>query len=271
MVFLVFDVCGGLCNQFYDILCGINFAVKNDIPFTFRYCTSRSKDMKRGRELTIDKLYDIECFRRFPLFKDFHTIESNLTPETTFNLQKRTSINIINKTKDIYKQVLLFNKEYVILPFFHTVYDFTKITIPLLHRIRPAEPLMRKYAEVKTKLGLVDGNYNYIHYRYEADFINHFQIKNMLSLPDIIKRVKFKDSKCSTYIACSNAQTLLKDNLDDTQILYKTEEDLCELDYEECAFVDFMIGKHSKEVYGNRRSSFSGVLNSLHQTNNFYC
>lgn len=271
MVLLIFDVCGGLCNQFYDILCGINFAMQHEIQFTFRYCSSRSKDMKRGRELEMDQLYDINCFRRFSLFKEFNEIKPNITPENTFNGNKQVCTKIINKDKDLLKQIMSFQKEFVILPFFHTVFDFNKITIHVLNRIKPSEYLMQKYIEVKTKLGLVDGKYNYIHYRYEADFITHFQIKKMLSLPDVIERVKFKDSTCTTYIACSNAQDLLKNYSGKKQILYKNEDDLKNLGYEECAFIDFMIGKYSKEVSGNIRSSFSGVLNSLHSTNNFYC
>ena len=37
------------------------------------------------------------------------------------------------------------------------------------------------------------------------------------------------------------------------------------------SFAYIAIGKYSKEVYGNRRSSFSGVLNAMHQTTNYYC
>ena len=34
---IIFDTFCGLCNQFYDIQKGINFCLKNNIKFTFRY------------------------------------------------------------------------------------------------------------------------------------------------------------------------------------------------------------------------------------------
>jgi hypothetical protein len=43
---LIFDTKGGLCNQFYDIMNGINFCLKYNIFFTFRYCSFRNEDLK---------------------------------------------------------------------------------------------------------------------------------------------------------------------------------------------------------------------------------
>ena len=48
----------------------------------------------------------------------------------------------------------------------------------LYKKLLPAPAIMQKYKEIKKLIGLQDGKYNYIHYRYEPDFINHFQIKN---------------------------------------------------------------------------------------------
>lgn len=270
---LVFDVRGGLCNQLYDILCGVNFAIQNKIPFTFRYCTSRNKTMTRETQLNMDQLYDMTYFNTLPLYKDFKSIKHTITKDNTYNITSDVCTRFIDKNNNLYTQINAFGKENVILPFFHTVYDFSKITIPVLRKLAPAKPIFEKYIQIKTKLGLISGEYNYIHYRYEDDFIRHFKIENLPSLSNVIETVTFKNRNLKTYIAAANVQGLLHGCPETKvkQILYKDENELCNLGYEECAFIDLMIGKYSKEVWGNRRSSFSGALNSMHNTNNFYC
>ena len=42
------------------------------------------------------------------------------------------------------------------------------------------------------------------------------------------------------------------------------------LNFEELAFIDFMIGKNAQQVIGHSKSSFSVILNSSHNTNNYY-
>lgn len=275
MVVLIFDTLGGLCNQFYDVLCGVNFAIQHKLPFTFRYCMSRTKDMKKDVKLEMHELFDMEYFKTLPLYKDYVTIKDDMKPSNTYNWKGQPIHLLLDGNKNIYTQIcaIKITYKYIVLPFFHTVHRFQNIKLRLYNQLKPAPSIMSKYMKIKQSMGLVNGQYNYIHYRYEADFINHFQIKDHMSLSTVLNKVKFKDNTCKTYIASSNVATQLYgcDEAMLQQILYKNEEDLRDLGYEECAFIDFMIGKYSKEVWGNRRSSFSGVLNSLHQTNNFYC
>jgi hypothetical protein len=40
--------------------------------------------------------------------------------------------------------------------------------------------------------------------------------------------------------------------------------------YEEKAFIDYMIGLNSSEIYGHSKSSFSYMLNGIKGTNNYY-
>jgi len=42
---IIFDTYGGLCNQFYDIQNSINFCLKNNIKFTFRYASFRNDNL----------------------------------------------------------------------------------------------------------------------------------------------------------------------------------------------------------------------------------
>jgi hypothetical protein len=45
MKIIILDTYSGLCNQFYDIICGINFGITNNIKFSFRYCSFRHTNL----------------------------------------------------------------------------------------------------------------------------------------------------------------------------------------------------------------------------------
>jgi hypothetical protein len=111
--------------------------------------------------------------------------------------------------------------------------------------------------------------YNFFHYRYERDFTFFHQLSNTSSLGSLLNTVKYKNNEYKIYLASSNINNILKNiNLDN--LIYKDENELNELNFEERAFIDFMIGKNSVEVYGHPMSSFSHTLNRLKNTQNFY-
>ena len=45
---------------------------------------------------------------------------------------------------------------------------------------------------------------------------------------------------------------------------------IIDLNYEQHAFIDYMFGLNSVECYGHKNSSFSCMINSIKQTNNYY-
>ena len=45
---------------------------------------------------------------------------------------------------------------------------------------------------------------------------------------------------------------------------------LMDFNFEQRAFIDYMIGLHSVECYGHKNSSFSHMINNLKGTDNFY-
>ena len=65
---LIFDTCGGLCNQMYDIVNGINFCLKYNIYFTFRYCDFRNDNLVSWTEQPFEKLFDVNLFNEYNLF-----------------------------------------------------------------------------------------------------------------------------------------------------------------------------------------------------------
>ena len=68
---LVFDTNSGLCNQFYDIFNGINFCLKNNIHFTFRYCSFRNDNLTSWVEKPFEKLFDTTFLNNYDLYINY--------------------------------------------------------------------------------------------------------------------------------------------------------------------------------------------------------
>jgi hypothetical protein len=134
--------------------------------------------------------------------------------------------------------------------------------------------LMDVYNIIKTKMGINNQQYNFIHYRYESDFVNHFKITHMKDLKStiLIVKSKFKNPNLKIYIATTNIRNLI--DVNDSEIcdiiMTKNEDELKDLNFEEKAFIDYMFGLNSSEVFGHSKSSFSHMLNNIKNTSNFY-
>lgn len=273
---LIFDTFGGLCNQFYDINCGINFCLINNIKFSFRYCSFRKDNLVSWRNEPFDKLFDTEFLNKYkPLYVDFKNI--SLTKDNTCNYVNTVNSNIlINDKDDILTKLSSFNKEFVILRQFYGTYKFKKIIDNVNNFIIPSKRLLDKYLEIKNNILQVDKQYNFIHYRYESDFTRYFKLDNTEPLVDLIERLKlrFKNPSLKIYIATTNIENLIDLNKIDVKntILTKNEHEheLTEYNFEEKAFIDYMFGKNAEEVFGHKLSSFSFILNHLKKTNNYY-
>lgn len=268
---IVFDTFSGLCNQFMDINTGINFCIINNIKFTFRYCNLRNKNLISWYNEKFNKLFDTKFIEEYKdLYIDFDTIK--LTEENTFNFKGNTCVNLF--TNNFINEINEIDKEHIVLkqiwPIF---YNNFKIINHLTEKIKPSNRIMDLYNNIKNKLLLNNEEYNFIHYRYEIDFTNHFKI-NIESLKNIVFdcKKKFKNPELKIYIATSNFKRIV--DLNDTElcniIFTKNEDELLEYNFEELAFVDYMFGLNSNEVFGHSKSSFSHTLNSLKGTQNYY-
>lgn len=90
---------------------------------------------------------------------------------------------------NILDNLMLLNKDYVVLYQFWSLYKFKNIIdhkIPT--HIYPSNDIMKKYIEIKNNI-IRDEPYNFIHYRYETDFTNYFKV-NIINL-DILQRGLF--------------------------------------------------------------------------------
>jgi len=267
---LIFDTNGGLCNQFYDIVNAINFCLTHNIYFTFRNCVFRYDNLVEFYNQPFEKLFDTSFLDQYSLYINYYTIKDNLTNNNCFNLHDNILAYIFFNKNDIYNQLINLNKEYIVLKQFWSLYEFNVDTYQIQNiNILPSKNIMDKYIELKN---LIVNNrpYNFIHYRYEIDFTNHFKI-NIESLDSLLERLKFQNNELNIYIATTNIKYLL--NLNDTKyhnILYKNDDLLLDFNFEERAFIDYMFGINSSECYGHINSSFSYVINQKKLTNNYY-
>jgi hypothetical protein len=270
MFILIFDTNAGLCNQFYDIVSGINFCLKYNIFFTFRYCSFRNDDLKTWYNQPFENLFDVNLFNKYDLYVNYHSIKDNLTDNNCFNLNGDRLAYFEFKSDDIFNQLTNLNKRYIVLKQFWPIYNFQDIIDNTIYNnILPSKHIMDKYIEIRNTL-VNEELYNFIHYRYEIDFTDFFKIK-IENLDDLIQKINFKNNALQIYIATSNIKNLI--NLHDNKyqnILYKDDELLLDFNYEERAFIDYMFGLNSVECYGHNMSSFSIMINNLKETNNYY-
>ena len=273
-MFLIFDTYAGLCNQMYDIQSAINFCIINNIEFSFRYASLRCKnDLTKWYNTDFCELFD-EKFIKTTLYKSFKTL--SITEENTnhYNSNKR-SIEWLDKEKALLPQLDRIEEPYIVLKQFWSIYQNFKDIENIYPQLIPCKRLFDIYTEVVKKL---PEKYNLIHYRYEEDFLQHFQITDHPKLCDIIDRNNFQNRDLPVYIATFDIKNIPKNLFtkklsDYSNLLYKKSEyinDIEDMNFEELAFIDFMIGKNAQEVVGHNQSSFSVILNSSHNTNHYY-
>jgi hypothetical protein len=264
---LIFDTNSGLCNQMYDIANGIYFCLNYNIKFTFRYCSFRNKDLTTWTQQSFEKLFDTVFLNKYELYINYNSIKDQLTHDNCFNLDGKILAHQYFNNNDIVNQFIKLNKEYIVLKQFWSLYLFNShINILFYKQILPSNHIMDKYIQIKNTI--TNQPYNFIHYRYENDFTNYFKCK-IERLDDLLEKIKFKDNSIKTYIATSNIKDIINTNDPKYQnILYKNED--CNLNFEELAFIDYMIGLDSVECYGNSKSSFSIMINSIKNQNNYY-
>jgi hypothetical protein len=270
---LIFDTYGGLTNQFFDIFYSINFCLKYNIHFTFRYCSLRNDDLISWTESPFEELYDLSFLDKYELYINYYNIKDKLTNDNCYNLNDKilswTKINNNNNNNNILEQLLELNKEYVVLKQFggvnHHYYTFQDGNI--IDYLYPSRDIMKKYVEIKNKI-IGNEPYNFIHYRYEKDFTDAYKINDIKNLDNLIDNIRFKNNNLKIYIACSGDINNLIDLNKYNNLIYKNDD--VELNFEQKAFIDYMFGLNSVECYGNKKSSFSGVINIKKQTNNYY-
>ena len=269
MVVIIFDTHGGLCNQFLDIISGINFCLEHNLFFTFRHCSFRNDNLTSWTNKPIEELFDLNLFKEYKLYINYYDIKDKLTNNNCYNLNDNILSTQFLKKNNILDQLMELNKKYVVLKFFSPLCSWQHfIDKKIYTRITPSKNIMEKYIEIKNTMK--DEPYNFIHYRYEHDFTNYFKIK-IECLDNLIKNIEFKNNHLNIYVATSNIKKILDlNNSKYNNLIYKNDDLLTDLNYEQRAFIDYMFGINSVECYGHRKSSFSSFINSAKGTRNYY-
>jgi len=278
---LIFDTSCGLCNQLLDIQSAISFCNQNKLNFTFRNCSLRNtKNLKLFFKQPFNKLFDDKLFYTFDNYEKYSLIEKNININNTYNLIKeKRSIELFKSENELLNFIENNNNyEYIILPQFFAISDFSKQPKKYYIKIKPNPKLFSIFMNLKKHL--LPNKYNFIHFRYEDDFTSYFKIKHIQSIDSLLRNLDFKDKTLKTYIACSNLKKLSKtayltnDIYSYKNIVFKDdrfqEYNIHHLNFEEKAFIDLLIGVNSEEIYGHSKSSFSSMLNMFKNTNNYY-
>ena len=216
-----------------------------------------------------DRLFDKSFLNQFDLYVDINTL--NLDNNNTYNYNSSLHApQMLNSNEEILLQINAINNQYIVLRGIFSLLSGVPIIKNIYPDILPSTEIMNIYINIRNKLVLHDQKYNFIHYRYEHDFINHFKINNLPTLEYLINNLPFNNSNNIIYIATTNINNLLK-NINTSKILiYKDESEIKNLNFEQRGFINFMFGKNSDELYGHPNSSFSVILNELKNTNNYY-
>ena len=270
---LIFDTHGGLCNQMYDIQAAINYCLAYNIPFSFRYASLRNPhNLHQWYDVPFEELFDTSIFTQFSLYKHYSSLNCNENNTYNFNKPVR-AIEWLDANRSLLPQLEQVQKKYIILRQFWSLPCNIAEQCNIFSSIGPCKKIRKIFKNLVDKS--LPSKYNLIHYRYEEDFNSHFKIKNPLKLHDIIRHITFKQNDLPVYIAANDVMSIPKELLSTpinqlNNIIYKKGASTDKLNYEEAAFVDFMIGKRAQQVYGHHNSSFSFLLNSCHGTNYYY-
>lgn len=259
----IFDTRGGLCNQMLDIKIALDFCIHYNLQFTFRNCNFRKNDdLKHFYLQPFGALFDKKFLNSYSNYIPFEQLNTN--KENTYNFDSEiVTLFMINNSTDLFTQIKNFNKEHVVFYQFHGINQILKLNIPSIStRIYlPSDTIMNEYNKIKDEL--LKEPYNFIHYRYEEDFTSYFNLipENLDTLISRVKN-KFRTPTIKIYVATTNIKNLINNN---DNIISKDEYSLNNYNFEQRAFIDFMIGLNSVQVTGHIKSSFSTLLVALSQ------
>lgn len=264
---------GGLCNQICDLYYSINYFISNNINYTIKNCTFRDENnLENFYFQKYDKLFNINIVNFAKNYIKYDKIKNNVNENNTIylsskELSEEKLIEFNYKYKNENKYIFIYN-------FYRLNVEIKRIFIKFDHLINPNDKILNIYQFIKRNL--LPEKYNFIHLRIEKDFEGIFGKENIFNLKCILNKIKFKNDY-QIYLACPDINKILNTNVNKNldfkkkKFIYK--DDIIKninLNFEEKAFIDLLIGKYSQEFYGNNKSSFSLVLSIIKNSNNFY-
>lgn len=270
VMLLIVDTFCGLVNQFYDILFTISFCRDENLKYSFRHCSFRKPVLFGWYDRPFGDLFDDTRLKEDPLYVPFESIEGLITAENSFNQEGKKGLEVF-PSKQFKDNIYALGKEYV---FIKQIWPLLLYKMPFIinyiHYVTPNKELEKIFQDARDKLIHPKEKYNCLHYRYEIDFTSHFRT-TVDSLQETLSSVKYQNPRYRLFVATSSIDKLL--DLDDpkySNLVYKNENELAALNYEQRAFIDFMFCCGSEEVIGHSKSSFSAMLSRMGIRTTFY-
>jgi len=269
---LVLDAHGGLCNQMMDIDSLVKFATLNGFKFAFQHCSHRNQNLTSWKPAPFSMLFDEEYLQELPGY--LSCCEILFKGRKTWNSERKRLVELIKNSDELIN--IAMNYDYLFIKQGWPVLGFPNIGVDLKQRIKPSQSILTKYKTLRLNL---PEKYNFLHYRYEHDFISYYSAESPENtfpiLQEILDANLFSNTDIPIYIAASGLDTLPKSHLkeDITQhknILFTNEKKIDDFNFEASAYLDFLIGERAVEVFGHSKSSFSNRLNDIKDSRNFY-
>ena len=265
---IILDTVAGLCNQMMDIETFVSFCVENDYGFSFRHCSFRNKDLRTFYPVEFESLFDVSSFKNLPKYSYYSELDfKGGNTLDVWPCEIKTSHEAIDFLKSVDGKY-----SHIFVTQFWPLFNYKTSRIHGDIKIEPSLKIKEFFKEIKNTL---PKKYNFLHYRYESDFMKHFkidakEIKNT-KLSSLLKKNIFKND-LPIYLSCSKPLNALKEISvrDRKNIFYNDETLLTHFNFEESAYVDYLIGEGAEEVFGHSKSSFSFRLNSVKNSSNFY-
>jgi hypothetical protein len=286
---LIFDLIGGFTDMLRDLVSIIKFTEQNKFNFTIINCSSRHfENPCIWNKYSVEELFDITMMNDNKYFINYDLIKDKINQDNTYNFFKeKIQDKLFNKEyqnyiNSIFKNMLdninHSNKEYIIIGgqfWYYSKISFMKDIKKITEKIKPSKKISDEY---QRNLNLFNCKFNAIHYRYENDYINHFKKRNLNTpyivppIDELIENIPFKNNYkifiCTSMIESLYEKKLLyKELVNYDNLIFKYKN---ELNYDENAFLDFLLCKNCEEFYGNNISGFTNLINNVKNTFNCY-
>ena len=296
---LIFNLSGGLTDMKKNLLSIKIFCENYNYNFTIKFCCARPQDINFNNFIPesvknnnymydIKELFDEKTFFIYTNYVSYDAIKDKITDTNTFDFYSNYNVHSIFSDINLKKYLIENHKkiiddstkkfEFIYMGnsfHFMTTFDIAPylFDINFHNSVIPNKKILDAVNSFKNE---IKAPYNFIHYRYEPDMVNAVnsvsKFKHIL-LDDILNLNFFQKNDLPVYIATSDIENLHKNkhilkNIEDYNNLFYNKNKF--MYFDENAFFDFMIGLHSLEMIGFKKSGFSYTLNRLKNTNNYY-
>ena len=176
-IILIIDLYGGLVNQIHNINNTIKFCLLYNYYFSFRYCSFRNNNLISWNNVEFNNLFNENCYINIDNYIKYELLDSNENNTYNYNsvifTNKIIDINI--NPKNCFDK---YNKKYIVLKYpcmlgiYNLNYNYSEYGICLSNN-----KIKLKFENIIEQLFNKNEEYNFIHYRYEIDFIKAYNIE----------------------------------------------------------------------------------------------